>query len=146
MTHRETYPPDATNSSSELATRLLSLPPGRRGTALRWAVSFRPGGTHDEAFFVGPIRAAFAGFWEARFGQRVPVEGLRALLEPPLPVAMGLLFNKFILMRQVAEIESALGQLADYLQTKFCERSLRRSDWPNSATPVSPDPIGKPVN
>jgi hypothetical protein len=146
MTHSGKCAADATNCPSELATRLLSLPPGRRGAALQMAVSFRPGGNHDEAFFVGPIRAAFADFWEARFGQRVPVEELRALLEPPLPIAVGLVFNRFILMRQGAEIESALGQLADYLQEKLCERGLRRSDWPNSATSVSPDRIAKVVN
>ena len=146
MTHSATYPADAPNCPSELATRLLSLPPGRRGAALQRAASFRPCGTHDEAFAVGPIRAAFADFWEARFGQRVPVEGLRSLLEPPLPIAVGLAFNRFILMREVAEIESALGQLADYLQAKLCERGLRRSDWPNSAMPVSPDRIAKVVN
>ena len=146
MTHSATYPADAPNCPSESATRLLSLPPGRRGAALQRAASFRPCGTHDEAFAVGPIRAAFADFWEARFGQRVPVEGLRSLLEPPLPIAVGLAFNRFILMREVAEIESALGQLADYLQAKLCERGLRRSDWPNSAMPVSPDRIAKVVN
>lgn len=146
MTHSATCPADATSRPSELATRLLGIPPGRRGAAPQMAVSFRPGGTHDEASFVGPIRAVFADFWEARFGQRVPVEGLRALLEPPLPIPVGLVFNRFILMRRVAEIESALGQFADYLQAKLCERGLRRSDWPNSATPVSPDRIAKAVN
>jgi hypothetical protein len=146
MTHPTTHPADATNCPSELATRLQSLPPGRRGAALQMAVSFRPDDNHDQLSAVGPIRAAFADFWEARFGQRVPVEGLRALLEPPLPIAVGLVFNRFILMRQVAEIESALGQLTDFLQTKLCERGLGRSDWPDSATPVSPDRIAKPVN
>jgi hypothetical protein len=146
MTHPATCPADATNCASALATTLLGLPPGRRGAALQWAASFRPDDNHDQLFAVGPIRAAFADFWEARFGQRVPVEGLRALLEPPLPIAVGLVFNKFILMQQVAEIESALAQLADYLQAKLCERGLRRSDCPNSATPVSPDRIAKVVN
>jgi len=67
-------------------------------------------------------------------------------LEPPLPIAVGLVFNRFILMREVAEIESALGRLADYLQAKLCERGLRRSDWLNSAMPVSPDRIANAVN
>ena len=146
MTHLGKCAADATNCPSELATRVLNLPPGRRGAALQWAVSFRPDDNHDQLFAVGPIRAAFADFWETRFGQRVPVEGLRALLEPPLPIAVGLVFNRFILMREVAEIESALGRLADYLHAKLCERGLRRSDWPNSAMPVSPDRIAKVVN
>jgi len=146
MTHPATHPADMTNCPSELATTLLGLPPGRRGAALQWAASFRPDDNHDQFFAVGPIRAAFADFWEARFGQRVPVEGLRTLLEPPLPIAVGLVFNRFILMREVAEIESALGRLADYLQAKLCERGLRRSDWLNSAMPVSPDRIANAVN
>ena len=81
----------------ELAKLLLAVPPGRRGAVLQQAASFTPGSDPDQMLAVGSIRAAFADFWEARFRERVPVAGLRCLLEPPVPIATALEFNKLIL-------------------------------------------------
>lgn len=104
---------------AELAKLLLAVPPGRRGAVLQQAASFTPGSDPDQMLAVGSIRAAFADFWEARFRERVPVAGLRCLLEPPVPIATALEFNKLILMRQVTEIEAALGSLADFLRSRL---------------------------
>jgi hypothetical protein len=51
-----------------------------------------------------------------------------------------------MLPRANSSWKSALGELAEFLQTKLCTRGLGRSDWPNSATPVSPDRIAKAVD
>ncbi len=104
---------------AELAKLLLAVPPGRRGAVLQQAASFTPGSDHDQMLAVGSIRAAFADFWEARFRERMPVAGVRGLLEPPVPIATALEFNKLILMRQVTEIEAALGSLADFLRSRL---------------------------
>ena len=121
MTHAELTVRDSAVGPSELATLLQAIPPGRRGAVLQSAVSFRPAPTLEQSFAVGPIRAAFADYWEARFGEPIPVERLRAVLEPPVPIGTVLEFNKLMLMRDAAEIEGALGQLADHLQARLRE-------------------------
>ena len=83
MTRQIPLPPKATHGPCELTALLQVIPPGRRGAILQSAVSFRPTANPEECFAVGPIRAAFADYWEARYGRPVPAERLRALLKPP---------------------------------------------------------------
>ena len=133
MTHREPLPPNAILGSCQLTALLQAIPPGRRGALVQWAVSFRPTASPEECFAVGPIRAAFADCWEARYGHQVPAERLRALLNPPLPIAAVIECNRLMLMRDVAEIEAALGQLADYLQARLREVDRLHGELPDSA-------------
>ena len=133
MTRQIPIPPKATHGPCELTALLQAIPPGRRGAIVQWAVSFRPTASPEECFAVGPIRAAFADCWEARYGHQVPAERLRALLNPPLPIAAVIECNRLMLMRDVAEIEAALGQLADYLQARLREVDRLHGELPQSA-------------
>jgi hypothetical protein len=73
-------------SSSPLAELLTAVPPGRRGALMQCVVSFRPSPTLEESFAVGELRAAFAQFWEAQGSGSVPIEGLRCVLDLPVPI------------------------------------------------------------
>jgi hypothetical protein len=54
---------------------------------LRQAISFEPAPKLDEEFSLGPIRATFASYWEARYNLPLPIQDFRRLLEPPIPIA-----------------------------------------------------------
>ncbi len=56
--------PHTPAATSQLATIMLAIPPARRGAALLSVVSCRPNPTVDASFALGPLRAAFAEFWE----------------------------------------------------------------------------------
>ena len=87
MTHMQQSTPPSAIGSSKLITLLQAIPPGRRGAVLLSAVSFRPAPSVQQSYAVGSIRAAFAEFWETRFGGPIPAERLRTILEPPVPIA-----------------------------------------------------------
>jgi hypothetical protein len=118
MTHTKSTVHDYSFRPSDLAVLLQAIPPARRGAVLQSAVSFRPAPTLEHSFAVGPIRATFADYWEARFGRPIPVERLRAVLDPPVAIGTVLEFNRLILMRDVDEIECALDRLATHLQAR----------------------------
>ncbi len=107
--------------SSRLGSLVLAIPPARRGAVLQSVVSFRPDKNLDEAFAIGPLRAAFAELWEASFSCPVPIECLRAVLEPPVQIRTVLEFSKLMLMQDVAEIDSALIHLVGYLARRVAE-------------------------
>ena len=112
-------PPLPSNGSSLLiAELLLAIPPGCRGAVVQSAASFRPDATLDASFSVGPLRAAFAEFWEAQEGGPVPIVGLRAALAPPVPIATVLAFSKLSIASDATEIDQTLCQLVTHL----CER------------------------
>lgn len=152
MTHPEHSPHDCAIGSSQLATLLQAIPPGRRGAILQSAVSFRPALTLEQSFAVGPIRAAFADYWEARFGQPIPVERIRALLEPPIPIGTVLEFNELMLGRDTTDSELGLIRLADYLKARLGEedRSMQLRLFEVYPDPVAPTeretlPVGASV-
>ncbi len=118
-----TPPHSSCASLSHLGSLLLTIPPGRRGAVMQCVVSFRPNPTLEGSFSVGPLRACFAEYWEAQVGGTVPLAGLRAVLEPPVPIGTVVEFSKLAIGRSAAEIEVLLSQLMGHL----CER-LRKLD------------------
>jgi N6-adenosine-specific RNA methylase IME4 len=108
----------STVAHSRLALLLEMVPPGRRGAILLSVSSFRPNATLDGSFAVGEFRAAFADYWETRFGAPVPVTALRAALDPPIPIRTVMEFNKFALTRDASDIDAYLATLLDHL----CDR------------------------
>lgn len=129
-------------ATSDLASLILTIPPARRSAALQGVLSFRAHRTPEQSFAIGPLRAAFADYWETRFGQPIPLERIRAVLEPPIPIGTVLIFNKLMLMRDAAEIEAAFNQLADHLLTRLHEldSSTQLHLFELSDEPVSPGP------
>ena len=125
MTHNAPSVREPVVAPSELATLIQAIFPVRRGTVLQSVVSFQPAPTLEHSLAVGALRAAFAGYWETRFGGTIPVEQLRAVLEPPVPIGTVLEFSKLMLMRDAAEIEDALATLTDHLHASV--RKLDRS-------------------
>jgi hypothetical protein len=142
MTHSEPSVHNSVAAPSELATLIHAIPPARRGVVLQSVLSFRPAPTLEKSFAVGPLRAAFADYWEARFGETIPVERLRAVLEPPVPIGTVLEFNKLMLTRDAAEIEDAAGQLADHLAARLPEldRSTQLAYSKRRPQPADPAP------
>jgi hypothetical protein len=49
---------------SSLVELIQTIVPARRGAALLCAISFRPIPTLEPEFAIGPLRAAFAHYWE----------------------------------------------------------------------------------
>lgn len=134
MTRQEMGQPDATSGSFNLAALLQAIPPGRRRVVLQTALSFGLRAIPDNSSAIGPIRVAFAGHWETRYGQPIPVERLRALMKPPLPIATVIECNKLMLMRDGAEIRSAIDQLLDFLNARLDDVGHPGEDLPNSAS------------
>ena len=115
----QTAPPF--DDSSGLANLVLGIPPARRGALLQSVVSFRSNPTLDDCFEVGPLRVAFANFWEDRCGFPVPIERLRLVLEPPVPIGTVLQFSKLMLARDRTEMEATLGELVEHLKRRLSE-------------------------
>lgn len=119
MTHiSSTTNPVAT---SALAALILAIAPGRRGAVLQSVVSFRPHHTLEQSFAVGPLRAAFADYWEAQCGEPVPIEKLRSVLDPPVLIKTVLEFSKLMLVRDIEETNQALAELVRHLQHRLGE-------------------------
>jgi hypothetical protein len=98
-----------------LSEMLLSLPAERRASAFEHALSFRPSVNLETAFTVAPLRAAFANYWESCFGNAVPIERLREMLTPPVPILTSLEFSRLILARNRTEIASAIVKILAHL-------------------------------
>jgi hypothetical protein len=94
--------------SSRLVELLLAAPLGERASLLMAAVSFRPNRTLSESFRVGPLRAAFAEYWEANYRSAVPMRSMKKALEPPIRIGTVLEFNKFDYLQDPDELESQL--------------------------------------
>jgi N6-adenosine-specific RNA methylase IME4 len=94
---------------------VLAIRPVDRGALMRSVLSFRPNPTLEASFLVGPFRAAFAEYWEAQFGNPVPVAELREILDPPVPIGTVLEFSKLAIPRDAAELDSFLAGLLRHL-------------------------------
>lgn len=108
-------------ATAELNSLLRAMPPARRGAALQHVVSFRPSHSLDASFDVGRLRAAFANHWEQHTGRCVPIEALRAVLEPPVPIATVLAFSRLMLVRDECEMDAALDAIVQHLLERLRE-------------------------
>lgn len=108
-------------SSSPLAELLLAIPPGHRGALLQRVVSFRPNPTLETSFSVGPLRAAFADYWEVRVGGALPVTALREILDPPVPIGTVLEFSKLAIAKDVHEMEAFLREMIRHIRGRLRE-------------------------
>jgi hypothetical protein len=106
---------------------LEAAPPGERGSLLQSAVSFRPGRSLDESFAVGPLRAAFADFWEAETGRPIEPAEVRRILEPPIPIRTVLAFSKLALAGGASELATELKRLVRYLQDELVRHAAQLS-------------------
>ena len=87
-------------------------------------------------------RAAFTLFWEGICGSAVPIEGLRKVLEPPVPIKTVLQFSKSILMQDAAEIwvtkntgkQASEGAASEMLGLPLWGVGLRRKALPTART------------
>ena len=152
MTHNAPSVRDSVVAPSELVTLIQAIPPACRGTVLQSVVSFQPAPTLEHSFAVGPLRAAYAEFWEARFGRPIPVGQIRAVLAPPVPIATVLEFNKLMHVCDAVAIEIALGQLTDHLHARLqkLDRSTQLCLFEASTQPADPVqrrtlPVGESV-
>jgi N6-adenosine-specific RNA methylase IME4 len=108
---------------SRLTALVCAFPVARRGAILQAAVSFEPASTLAQEFAVGPVRAAFAECWEARFGRAVPVRAFRALLAPPVPIKTVLEFARLNIITDAADVEQALDRLVSFLASEVRQTS-----------------------
>lgn len=104
---------------SRLAAILIALPPQLRGQLVMSAVAMRPSPTLELSFATGEVRNAFAELWEAKFASPLPITALRALLDPPLPIATVLAFNKLALADGAIEIDVFLTSLVQLLADRI---------------------------
>lgn len=107
------------DSASRLAELLLAIPPGRRGSVMQCVVSFRANPTLEASFALGPVRALFAEFWEARVGSPIPISELRAILDVPVPIGTVLEFNKLAIPSDATELDDSLTQLIRHLRGRL---------------------------
>lgn len=133
-------PSHFSRAPSALATLLEPIPPHCRPSLMQCAVSFRPSQTLEASFSVGPVRAAFAQYWEAQMAGAVPVAGLRAVLDPPIPIGTVLAFNKLAIARDPAEIEGFLADLVLHLYERM--RKLAESKQRFLFDGVGQEPLG----
>jgi len=107
-----------------LPKMLLALEPDPRALLLQAAVSFRPQNDFEIEMRVGPIRTAFADYWEKKEGCTVPVAELRVILSSPVPVETILEFHRIKLANCEAEACLYLNKLIQYLKAAI--RRTRR--------------------
>ena len=136
-------------TNSKLAQLLLATPLGDRASLLMAALSFRPNRTLSDSFRVGPLRAAFAEYWETNCRSAVPIRLLKKALEPPIRIGTVLEFNQFDYLQEAAEVET---QLALFLKHLKCRISALNADRqiPLFATngispPLAPRPVGSSI-
>jgi len=130
-------------SSSRLALLLLAVPPDRRGPVMQSVVSFRPDQTLEASFGVGPLRAAFAEYWEAQGAGAVPVRDLPAVLDRPVPIGTVLEFEKLSIARDAAEIDLFLSQLVRHLLRRIGELRASQQLWLFGRAPHQSESNGK---
>jgi len=114
---------------ARLVELIDAIPPARRATALQCAISFRPSPTLELEFAVGPLRAAFAHYWEQCVTRRLPLEELRLSLDPPIPIKTVLEFSKFALTQDATDIECAVNELVRHLIERIAELAASPQRW-----------------
>jgi hypothetical protein len=110
-------------SSSEallaLAAALERTTPSQRATLFRIVASNVPSGSIDDCFLVGPLRSLFADYWESKFGQPVPIRGLRASLQPPVPLRTSHLFHELELATDCHALAVAIAAIVTHLAERI---------------------------
>lgn len=136
-------------SPSRLTGLLRDIPLGQRAALLMSAASFRPSQGLENSFRVGPIRAAFAEYWELAQGTLIPLRDIRIVLRPPLRIGTVLEFNKFDYLQESSEIEAQLQKLVDHLQSLIRELNAtkQKSLFPDEGPTIEPPRqlVGKSV-
>jgi N6-adenosine-specific RNA methylase IME4 len=131
-------------ADQSLISMLQALPPGCRGSVLQQAISFEPAPSVEQEFNLGPIRAAFASYWETRYNSPLPIREFRRLLELPVPIASVLKFSGLMLARGHAEIDLTIAEIATHLAERLrnefppLQLSLIDTKSENSARPSQP--------
>ncbi len=115
MTTPATTTQDCASAASGLAQLLYDLPQGRRGALLQIVATFEPSPTVEESFELGPLRAAFANYWESFTGKPVPISSLRLILWSPVRAETAWAFHRFVTTRTAADIDSILPELFGHL-------------------------------
>jgi hypothetical protein len=136
MTMPATNMNDCEVSAAGLAELLHQLPAGRRGALLQLVASFEPSATIEESFDLGPLRAAFAGYWESLAGKAVPISRLRSILWPPVNLQIAVAFQQLVTTRTVSEIAAILPKLVENLVQRVEQAEAAISGASGAATPV----------
>lgn len=134
---------------SRLTNLILDMPLGQRASLLMAAASFRPSWCFENSFRVGPIRAAFAEYWELSQCSLMPSKEIRVILRPPIRIGTVLEFNRFDYLCEPAEIETQLVTLVSHLQARVSDltKSQQKSLFERDATePMAPPQlVGKSI-
>lgn len=137
------------SNPSRLAGLLAISPLGERASLLMDALSFRPNKTLSQSFRVGPVRAAFADFWQEKVCTIVPIRDLREVLDPPVCVGTVLEFNRFDYLQHAGEIESQLAALLEHLKSRLArlnaDRQILLFEELSEVRPAAPRSIGTTV-
>jgi hypothetical protein len=100
-------------------------------------VSFAPSPSIEESFAVGPIRAAFAEYWEINCRQPIPLAKIRQLLNRPVPIATVLEFSKFSVTKTTSDIDSCLSQLVSCFYRKLRDLPAPQRSLFSSTTKIT---------
>jgi hypothetical protein len=102
-----------------LAAALECTTPNQRGALFRIVASFVPSGSIDDCFLIGPLRSLFADYWESKLGQPVPIRGLRASLQSPVPLRTSELFNELELATDRHALAVAIAAIVAHLAERI---------------------------
>lgn len=114
------------SSPTQLSCLLSDIPQARRGAAMQSVVSFLPTGDLQKEFSTGSLRAVFADYWETSQGEAVPLEVLRSLLAPPVPISTVLEFARLNIPATAAELDQAVERLLAFLISEVSNRKKGR--------------------
>ena len=135
--------------TSKLADLLLAIPLGDRASLFMAALSFRPNRTLSDSFRIGPLRAAFAEYWETNCGAVVPIRLLKKALEPPIRIGTVLEFNKFDYLQQASGVESQLALFLSHLKSRVsalnADRQIPLFLTNGNAPPMAPRSVGSSI-
>lgn len=133
-------PPGA--SASRLTGLILDTPLGQRASLMMAAVSFRRSRGFEHSFRVGPVRAAFAEYWELTQCSLIPLKEISAVLRPPIRIGTVLEFNKFDYLCEPTEIERQLSQLVSHLvgRTRELQANRQKSLFADGVSTTTEEP------
>jgi len=136
--------------TSRLPKLLLALEPDPRALLLQAVVSFRPQNNLETEMRVGPIRAAFAEYWENKEGCAVPIAELRSILSSPVPVETILEFHQIKLANNEANAFLFLNKLIQYLKaairrTRPCPQMFLFEERARCPAAKTPERVGGDV-
>ena len=117
-----------TDEAERLIPMLTRLPRRCRAEIFQAVVSLRSQPRLEAEFALGPLRAAFADYWQEWFQVAVPLKELRAVLSPPVPIDTILEFSGLTATQDADEIGFVLGLILKYLQHEVQE--LKRNPQP----------------